>query len=77
MDKNSLKDILKRLKKMGCQESDVYFSKIKTLSSASRLGKIEKTEESMVSEVGIRAIVNKRQSIVSTTNLEKKILIIY
>ena len=72
MNKNSLKDILKRLKKMGCQESDVYFSKIKTLSSASRLGKIEKTEESMVSEVGIRAIVNKRQSIVSTTNLEKK-----
>ncbi len=72
MDKNSLKAILSRLKKMGCQESDVFFSRIKTLSSSSRLGKIEKTEESMVSEIGIRVIINKRQSIVSTTNLEKK-----
>ena len=71
MDKNYIKSVLSKLNKMGCQESDVFFSEIKTLSSSSRLGKIEKTEQSLTSEIGIRAIINKRQSIVSTTNLDK------
>ena len=72
MDKNFLNDIINKLQKMGCDESDVFFSKVETVSSSSRLAKIEKTEKSSVGEIGIRAIINKRQSIVSTTNLEKK-----
>ncbi len=72
MDKNFLKTVLNRLGKMGCDEADVFFSKIKTSSCSSRLGKIEKKEESSTSEIGIRAIINKKQSIVSTTNLEKQ-----
>ena len=72
MDKNFLKTILNRLSKMGCHEADVFLSKSKTSSCSSRLGKIEKKEESSTNEIGIRAIVNKKQSIVSTTNLEKK-----
>ena len=75
MDKNLLQDILSKLNKMGCKESDVFFSKVNTVSCSSRLGKIENTEQSSTSEIGIRAILDKRQSIVSTTNLEKKILI--
>ena len=72
MDKNFLKTILNRLTKMGCHEADVFFSKSKTSSCSSRLGKIEKKEESSTNEIGIRAIINKKQSIVSTTNLEKQ-----
>ncbi len=72
MDKNFLKTILNRLSKMGCHEADVFFSESKTSSCSSRLGKIEKKEESSTSEIGIRAIINKKQSIVSTTNLEKQ-----
>ena len=72
MDKNFLKTILNRLSKMGCHEADVFFSEIKTSSCSSRLGKIEKKEEASTSEIGIRAIINKKQSIVSTTNLEKQ-----
>ena len=72
MDKNFLKTILNRLSKMGCHEADVFFSKSKTSSCSSRLVKIEKKEESSTSEIGIRAIINKKQSIVSTTNLEKQ-----
>ncbi len=72
MDKNLLNDILIKLKKMGCDEADVFFSKDNTVSSSSRLGKIDKTEESQTTEVGIRVILDKKQSIVSTTNLEKK-----
>ena len=76
MDKNFLKTILNRLSKMGCHEADVFFSKSKTSSCSSRLGKIEKKEESSTNEIGIRAIINKKQSIVSTTNLENRMFII-
>ena len=70
MDKNILNDIIVKLKKLGCDESDVFFSETTTLSSSSRLGKIEKTEKSSISEIGIRAIIDKKQSIISTTNLD-------
>ena len=71
MDKNFLNDIVNKLQQKGCDESDVFFSKVETISSSSRLTKIEKTEKSSICEIGIRAIIDKRQSIVSTTNLEK------
>ena len=70
MDKNFLQDILKKLKKKGAEEADVVFSSSKNKSSSCRLGEIEKTEESVTNEIGIRAIVKKRQSIISSTNIE-------
>ncbi len=70
MDKNFLQDILKKLKKKGVEEADVVFSSSKNKSSSCRLGKIEKTEESITNEIGIRVIIKKRQSIISSTNIE-------
>ncbi len=70
MDKNFLQDILKKLKKKGAEEADVVFYSSKNKSSSCRLGQIEKTEESVTNEIGIRAIIKKRQSIISSTNIE-------
>ena len=72
MDKNFLQDILKKLKKKGADEADVVFSSSKNKSSSCRLGEIEKTEESVTNEIGIRVIIKKRQSIISTTNIEHR-----
>ena len=72
MNKNDLENINKKLRKKGCEESDVFYCESKNISSTSRLGKIEKTENSDIKELGIRAIFKQKQSIISTTNLEKK-----
>jgi len=72
MNKNDLENINKKLKKKGCEESDVFYCESRNISSTSRLGKIEKTENSEIKELGIRAIFKQKQSIISTTNLEKK-----
>ena len=39
MDKNFLNDIVNKLQQKGCDESDVFFSKVETISSSSRLTK--------------------------------------
>lgn len=70
MNKNLLEEILKKLKKKGCDQADVIFAEDSTSSASSRLGKIEKTEVSEIREIGIRAIIKKKQSIISSTNLE-------
>ena len=75
MDKNFLQDILKKLKKKGADEADVVFSSSENKSSSCRLGEIEKTEESITNEIGIRVIIKKRQSIISTTNIEYRKII--
>ena len=72
MDKDLIKNIITKLSKMGCDESDVFFSSSRIVSCSSRLGKVENTESSAISEIGIRAILNNKQSIVSTTNLDIK-----
>ncbi len=72
MDKNLLEDINIKLKKKGATESDVVFFESETTSASSRLGKIEKTEKSKTKEIGLRVIINKRQSIISSSNLERK-----
>ena len=71
MNKNLLEKILKKLKQKGCDQADVVFAEDLTMSSSSRLGKIEKTEFSEIKEIGIRAIINKKQSIVSSSNIEE------
>ena len=72
MNKNLLEKILKKLKTKGCDQADVVFAEDSTVSSSSRLGKIEKTEVSEIKEIGLRAIFNKKQSIVSSSNIEEK-----
>mgnify|MGYP001360539874 CR=1 FL=1 len=70
MDKNFLEDILKKLKQKGASESDAIYFESESISASCRLGKIEKTEKSEIKEIGIRTMINNRQSIVSTTSLE-------
>ena len=70
MDKLLLEQILKKLKKKGAHEADIIFSHSANKSSSCRLGKIEKTEESEIKEIGIRVIKDKKQAIISSTNIE-------
>ena len=70
MDKFLLEQILKKLKKKGAQEAEIIFSHSANKSSSCRLGKIEKTEESEIKEIGIRVIKDKKQAIISSTNIE-------
>ena len=72
MDKNFLFEIINKLKKKGCDQSDVFFSENFSLSSSRRLDKLEKNEHSENSEIGIRAILGKKQSIISSNNTNPK-----
>ena len=56
----------------GCDEVDVFYCESNNKNCSSRLGKIERKENSHTKEIGIRAIINKRQAIISTTNFDKK-----
>ena len=72
MNKNFLNDIISKLKTKGCDEADVFYCESNNKNCSSRLGKIEKKENSYTKEIGIRAIINKRQAIISSTNFDKK-----
>ena len=72
MDKNFLFDIVHKLKKKGCDEADVFFVKNFSMSSSRRLRQLEKNEQSESIEIGIRGIIGKKQSIISTNNFELK-----
>ena len=72
MNKNFLQDILKKLKNKGAAEAEVIFSNYQNKSASCRLGKVEKIEESETKEIGIRVIIKKKQSIISSTNIEVK-----
>ena len=75
MNKNFLNDIILKLRAKGSDEVDVFYCESNNKNCSSRLGKIERKENSHTKEIGIRAIINKRQAIISTTNFDKKILI--
>lgn len=70
MEKDLISDIIKKLKKKGCNECDVMAVKSLALSSSQRLGKLEKNERSEYFELGIRAIIGKKQSIISSSNFK-------
>ena len=72
MDKNYLQEIIKKLKKKGCDQADVFFLENLTMSSSRRMKKLEKNEQSESKEIGIRAILGKKQSIISSNNLSTK-----
>lgn len=72
MDKNFLLNIINKLQKKGCDQSDVFFVKNLSLNSSIRLNKLEKNEHSENFEIGIRAIKGKKQSIISSNNIDFK-----
>ena len=72
MDRNFISEIIKKLKIKGCDQSDVFFIESSSLSSTRRLKKLEMNEHSQNSEIGIRAIIGKKQSIISTSEIDKK-----
>ena len=72
MNKNFLNDIILKLRAKGSDEVDVFYCESNNKNCSSRLGKIERKENSHTKEIGIRAIINKRQAIISTTNFDQK-----
>ena len=72
MNKNFLNDIISKLKTKGCDEADVLYCESNNKNCSSRLGKIDKKENSYTKEIGVRAIINKRQAIISSTTSEEK-----
>ncbi|WP_119299890.1 TldD/PmbA family protein [Dongia deserti] len=69
-----LEDLLKRAKAKGAQAADCLMVRDTSLNVAQRLGKREKLERSEAQDLGLRVFVGKRQAIVSTSDLEPKVL---
>mgnify|MGYP001188448228 CR=1 FL=1 len=69
MNKNFVLDIIKKLKNKGCDQCDVFLIDSLSMSSTQRLGKLEKNERSNSLEIGLRAIIGKKQSIISSTDI--------
>ncbi|WP_299623951.1 TldD/PmbA family protein [Pelagibius sp.] len=64
-----LEDLIRKAKAAGAESADaVYFDSI-SLSHAQRLGAPERLEREESQEVGLRAVIGKRQAIVSSTDL--------
>ncbi len=72
MNKNFVLDIIKKLKNKGCDQCDVFLIDSLSMSSTQRLGKLEKNERSNSLEIGLRAIIGKKQSIISSTDISEK-----
>ena len=69
-----LEDLLKRAKAKGADAADCLMVRDISLNVAQRLGKREKLERSEAQDLGLRVFVGKRQAIVSTSDLEPKLL---
>jgi len=69
-----LEDLLKRAKAKGAEAADGLMVRDISLNVAQRLGKREKLERSEAQDLGLRVLVGKRQAIVSTSDLEPKML---
>ena len=72
MNKNLIIDIIEKLKKKGCDQSDVFLKQNVTKSSSVRLRMLEKNESSQNTQIGIRAVKGKKQSIISSSNIDPK-----
>lgn len=68
MDQNLLADIIRKTKKAGATDVDVLAIDGTSVNVGWRLGKIENLEREEGQDLGIRALVGKRQAIVSTTD---------
>ncbi len=69
-----LEDLLKRAKAKGAEAADCLLVRNVSLDVAQRLGKREKLERSEAQDLGLRVFVGKRQAIVSTSDLDPKML---
>ncbi|HEX6118818.1 MAG TPA: TldD/PmbA family protein [Dongiaceae bacterium] len=69
-----LEDLLKRAKAKGAEAADCLMVRDTSLNVAQRLGKREKLERSEAQDLGLRILIGKRQAIVSTSDLEPKML---
>ncbi|MGH6893075.1 MAG: TldD/PmbA family protein [Dongiaceae bacterium] len=69
-----LEDLLKRAKAKGAQAADCLMVRDISLNVAQRLGNREKLERSEAQDLGLRVFVGKRQAMVSTSDLEPKML---
>jgi PmbA protein len=69
-----LEDLLKRAKAKGADAADCLMVRDVSLNVAQRLGKREKLERSEAQDLGLRVFIGKRQAIVSTSDLEPKML---
>ena len=75
MNKNLLEKILKKLKTKGCDEADVVFAEDSTISSSSRLGKIEKLKFQKSKRLVLEQSSIKNNQLYHHLTLKKKILI--
>ncbi len=69
-----LEDLLKRAKAKGAEAADCLIVRDISLNVAQRLGNREKLERSEAQDLGLRVLVGKRQAIVSTSDLEPRML---
>ena len=69
-----LEDLLKRAKAKGAEAADCLMVRDISLNVAQRLGQREKLERSEAQDLGLRVFIGKRQAIVSTSDLEPKML---
>ena len=65
---DQLSDLLKKAQAKGADAADAVFIESQSLSVAERLGHPEKLERSESADVGLRALVGKRQAIVSSSD---------
>ncbi|HET6161149.1 MAG TPA: TldD/PmbA family protein [Dongiaceae bacterium] len=69
-----LEDLLKRAKAKGAEAADCLMVRDISLNVAQRLGQREKLERSEAQDLGLRVFIGKRQAIVSTSDLDPKVL---
>ncbi|MBT5938668.1 MAG: TldD/PmbA family protein, partial [Rhodospirillaceae bacterium] len=65
---NLLEDLLAKAKAKGADTADAVYIESQSLAVAQRLGNPEKLERSESADIGLRALVGKRQAIVSSSD---------
>ncbi len=65
-----LQGLIEKARRLGATDADAIFIDSRSVSAAQRLGKPEAVERSESHDLGLRALVGKRQAVVSTTDLK-------
>ncbi|MDX1712079.1 MAG: TldD/PmbA family protein [Rhodovibrionaceae bacterium] len=71
---NLLDDVIARAKRAGAEAADALMVEAVSLSQSQRLGKLETLERSEGRDLGLRAIVGKRQACISCSDFKKDAL---
>ncbi|MEJ0062592.1 MAG: TldD/PmbA family protein [Alphaproteobacteria bacterium] len=72
--RNLLSDLLKRARTKGVDGVDILFAQEQSRSVRMRLRQIESVDQAETSQIGLRLLIGKRQSIVSTTDFSERAL---